>query len=270
MMKRLGGVSIALIALLTVASACFAADPPAANLSAAALPEAKFEPGGPGTSAIGGDLGLSYFIADADYVNSRDPNGQGRDMWKDRDAGMRFAFSAKFRYTWSRHWRWQVSPGFLWTGYKDTAPAPFRTENFPDDSLKGSWLTLVMPVSAQIQWMQRSKTWIYHEGLGPGVYRVWVEQNRKVVKDPQSRKLHSGFYPGATAEFGVERYLKSLSAVSLELTLATHFVFAQRDEQFPLGFNSNVWTSELRFGANYSFNPRAAKKSGTKPAEKKS
>jgi len=153
-----------------------------------------------------------------------------------------------------------VSPGFLWTGYKDHAKAPFETDYFPGDSLKGRYLTLMMPVQAQLQLLQHTKGWLFHEGVGGGVYRVWIEQDRHVVKDPISKRLHTGFYPGVTAEIGGERFLKSLSSVSLEWSAASHLVFAGRDEQFPSGFNSNVWTSELRFGANYWFTPGAPKK----------
>jgi hypothetical protein len=194
---------------------------------------------------------------------SRDGGGKGRDLWGSRDAGVRFAFAANLRYIMSRSWRWQVSPGFLWTGYKDLAPAPFRTAYFPNDSLKGKWLTLVAPVNFQVQLLQRGKTWLIHEGAGPGLYRVWVEQDRHVVKDPISRRLHRGFYPGATAEIGAERFLKTLPLVSLEWSVASHIIFAERTEQFPSGLSSNLWTVEARFGANYHFDPRAIRKSGT-------
>jgi hypothetical protein len=214
-------------------------------------------------ASMGGALGLSRFMADGDYTMSRDGTGTGHDVWSSRDAASRFAFAAPLRYTSTRHWRWQVEAGFLWTGYKDNAKAPFKTAAFPDDSLKSNWLTLMMPIHAQLQFLQHSKSgWQFFEGAGPGVYRVWVEQNRKVVKDPVTKRLHTGFYPGFTGSVGVERYLKSLSAVSLEFNLTSHLVFAQRDEQFPSGFNSNVWTTELRFGANYYFDPKFEKHAG--------
>ena len=120
-----------------------------------------------------------------------------------------------------------------------------------------------MPANVQIQLLQPGKTWVWHEGVGGGLYRVWVEQGRHVVKDPITKRLHSGFYPGFTAELGVERFLKVMPSVSLEWSAASHLVFAERDEQFPSGFNSNLWTVEARFGANYWFNPMAPKKAGT-------
>ncbi len=264
MMKSLRGVSIALFALLTAVSACLPSGALAQSSGSGAASSAdgpKF--GNPGQASFGGSAGLSRFLGDGDYTHARDGGGSGRDLWGTRDAAMRFGFAAHLRYTMSKHWRWQVSPGFTWAGYKKNSPAPFKTAYFPNDSLKDEYLTLVMPVSAQLQWLQRGKNWLFHEGVGGGVYRVWVQQDRHVVKDPLSRRLHRGFYPGVSAEFGAERFLKAMPSVSLEFVAASHLVFAERDEQFPLGFNSNVWTSEIRFGANYHFSPLTAKK---KPA----
>jgi Outer membrane protein beta-barrel domain len=273
MRKCVRGVSIALFALLTVVSVCPAAEKhekkktKAASAKATAVAEAPAATSKPfalpGHASFGGGLGLSRFMADADYVKSRDGGGSGRDLWGTRDAAMRFAFAAQLRYAWSNHFRWQVSPGFLWTGYKDQAVAPFHTDYLPNDSLMGNYLTLMMPAQAQIQLLQHGKTWLVHEGFGGGVYRLWIEQDRHVVKDPITKRLHTGFYPGFTAEIGAERILKAMPSVSLEWTAASHYVFAERDEQFPSGFNSNLWTIEARFGANYWFTPGAPKKTGS-------
>ncbi len=258
------GVSIALVALLTSASACLAANTPAASSQS----DQAGSPTAPGMASLGGGLGISRFQADADYVRVRDGGGTGRNVWGTRDAAMRFAFGANLRYIMSRHFRWQVSPGFLWSGYSGDGKVPFRTAVFPDDSLRKHLLTLMMPVSFQIQLLQHGRSWLWHEGLGPGVYRVWVEQNRRFVKDPVTDKVHRGFYPGGSAEIGAEHFLRNLTAVSLEFSLESHFVFAQRNAQFPSGFNSNLWTLEARFGANYHFNPQQLRKPATKAVPK--
>lgn len=257
-------VSIALVALLTLASACLAADAPAASGPAHPTGESS----APGMASLGGSLGGSGFLADADYTRVRDGGGKGRNLWGTRDAAQRFAFAASLRYVWSKHLRWQVSPGFLWAGYGGDGKVPFRTAAFPNDSLRRDLLSLMMPVSFQVQLLQHGRTWLFHEGLGPGVYRVWVEQNRKLLKDPITKRLHAGYYPGGTAEIGAERFLRALPAVSIEFAAATHFVLAQRDEQFPSGFNSNLWTVEARFGANYYFNPMQLRKPANKAAPK--
>jgi len=294
MMKSLRGVSIALFALLTLAPVCLAADEPtptpAADTTQATTPATTPETpapapvvaptpapaaaaptpppdapkyGIPGQGSLGGSIGLSRFHADADYTHTRDGGGTGRDLWSTRDAAMRFAFASSIRYTWSNRMRWQVSPGFVWTGYKENSRAPFKTAYFPNDSLKDEYLTLVMPITAQVQLLHRTRTWLWHVGAGGGAYRVTVEQGRHVVQDPVTKRLHRGFYPGATAEIGAERFLKSLQSVSLEFTATSHLVFAERDEQFPSGFNSNIWSSEVRFGANYYFDPSANRKPRT-------
>jgi len=204
-------------------------------------------------------MGLATLLADADYTNSPPTDG----VYGDRDVSLRMAFAANFRYTWSKHFRWQVSPGFLWVGYSDKALMPFKTAYFPTDSSKGDVLTLVMPVSFQIQYLYRTRAWLFHGGGGPGVYRVWVEQKRHVVEDPTTHKLHDGFYPGVSGEIGGEHFLKSLPAVSLEFSAASHLIFAQRDEQFVNGWNSNLWSLEVRFGANYYFDPTPPKKASS-------
>ena len=66
-----------------------------------------------------------------------------------------------------------------------TGKVLFENEaNFPADVTKENMLTLVLPVSAQLQYTQKRGAWLYHLGAGPGLYRVWVENRRKVLKDP--------------------------------------------------------------------------------------
>ena len=244
-------VSSATLALLTVASACLAAETGYA----------------PRRGALGGLIGGSWVLADADYSKERDAAGAFGGL----DSRPRFAFAGNFRYVVNNRWRWQVSPGFLWAGYKHESPLPFSDPNFPADKTKEKVLTLVLPVSAQVQVTQRRGPWVYHLGAGPGVYRVWVENRRKVLKDPVSKRLHQGFYPGASAQLGAERFLTSLPSTAVEFSVAGHLVWTERAgrdrklpsilsfgvpddrNQFPSGFNSDLFAVEARVGANYYF-----------------
>jgi hypothetical protein len=208
-------------------------------------------------AAIGAMIGAAGMFADGDYSNARTPSGE----YGDRDAAARFAFAANFRYAFNHWLRWQVSPGFFWVGYDHTSPLPFPDENNPTDTTKEKVLTLVLPVSAQLQWTPRRGPWLYHVGAGPGVYRVWVENRRKVLKDPVTKVNHRGFYPGVSGQIGVERYLKAQPTTAIEFSVAGHWAFADRPEQFPSGFNSALLGVEIRVGANYYFDPaRFAKK----------
>jgi hypothetical protein len=233
-------VSFALLALLTAASVCFAAEPNYA----------------PRKGGIGGGLGLSQFRGQGDYSN---------------DARPRFSFAGNFRYVVSPRFRWQVSPGLMWAAYKKGSPAPFVDINFPDEPLvKNDYLTLLIPASAQLQLVTRHGQWMQHVGAGPGLYRVWVENRRKVLRDPLSLDLHRGVYPGFSVEYGGERFLKNITTTSIELTLSTHYVFARRathfppgmsdDTQFPSGLNSNLWAMDFRIGVNYYFDLVRARK----------
>lgn len=232
MMSRVCRVSVALLASLTLARVCMAAEPYAAT----------------GKGGIGGQIGFSSFKIDRVL---------GSEWFDDYSsaAGARLAFHAHWRYQVTPWLRWQIGTGFTWAGYKEKAVAPLTDPNFPRETTKENYLTLLVPSTAQLHYVLRRGPWIYYGGAGPGVYRVWIENHRKVLKDPVTLRLHRGLYPGGSAEFGVERYFKALPSTSLELAVAGHLALAQRPEQFPSGFESNVMAVEVRFGGNYSFTP---------------
>ena len=246
MIPRVCGVSGALAAMLTVAAVCLAAEPD----------------NGPGKGGIGGMVGGSSFRFDRMLGNS---------WFGDYSGGAlpRFAFKANFRYVVNKWLRWQVSPGLTWTAYKGDEPAPFADPRF-EDRYKGRYLTLLLPVSAEAQYVIRRGWWQYYVGAGPGIYRVWVENRREVVKDPVSLKVHRGIYPGVSGELGVEYFLKQLPSTSIEVSVGGDMAFAVRDDQFISGLNSNVLGVGARVGGNYYFSPGERKKKeselpGTKP-----
>ena len=259
MNSRVRWVGNAACALLTVASACLVAFPAAAadapaDSAAKPVSAPKDEGRGdhPGYGGIGGLIGAGQVIGNGDYS---------------RFGQTRMSFSASWRYTFANSWRWQVSPGFLWTAYtKKSNLAPFQDIHFPTNPYKDDYLTLVIPISTQIQWVMRGPTRMWHFGAGPGLYRVWVENFRKVVVDPGTFKPHRGLYPGASAEIGFEQFSKNLRTTSFEITFDEHYVFAKRDKQFPAGFNDVLWGVGLRAGVNYYFNLRAKPKQRQEPA----
>ena len=257
MNSRVRWVSGAVLTLLTVASACLAAEPPASAVAAdtagaAAKPVAPAPRGDqPGFGGVGAMLGLGYVPGYQDYS---------------KYAQVRMSFSASWRYNISHSWRWQISPGFVWTGYSQHSnPAPFQDPNFPTDPYKDDYLTLILPISAQIQWVHRGRSLMWHAGLGPGAYRVWVENHRKVVPDPVTFDHHKGIYWGGSAEVGFEHFFKALPTTSLEVTLDGHYMDAKRDDQFPSGFNSAALAMGLRAGANYYFSLKPKPKATETP-----
>lgn len=221
MIPSVRSASIVLFAALAVVSPCLAA-----------------EGMGPGRGAIGGQFGGSKFWAEDDYSEG---------------AQSRLAFSGHFRYTVGRHVRWQVSPGFTWTGYSNSVPLVVPDGRFPADVGKHGNLALLLPVTFQLQYLLHVGKWHYHLGAGPGFYRVWVENHRLVLIDPASFVLHRHLHGGFTGEFGVERFLKQLPSTSVEACVATHWVLARRDQDYPTGYNSSIGVTELRIGANYYF-----------------
>src|SRR5262245_41396013 len=199
----------------------------------------------PGRGGIGGQIGGTWIYADGDYSDGAQP---------------RFSFIGHFRYVISRHWGWQVSPYFTWNGYVSHAKAPFVDLNFPaQGNAKEFYITQILGASAQLQWVGGNARQRWHMGLGPGIYRVVVQNHRKVVKDPFSLELHSGMHLGGSAEFGVERFLKKLPNTSLEVTAAWQAAFAKSDARFPSGWNGNPMLAELRLGGNYYYEFRRPK-----------
>ena len=250
MIAKVRAVSLAAVAMLAIAMPCFAQD-------------SEFEQGEavdieighvPGHGGVGGQIGTSNFRPDRML---------GEQWFGDYSDGatMRFSFSGHFRYAFTSWFRVQVGPGLTWSGYNELTPAPFPDPNFASDPLdprtvnKGEYLTLMVPIPLMAQYVFTSGRWLYYGGAGPGLYRVWVENDRKVLKDPGPNRLHRGVYFGGSVMFGVERFFEALPSTSVELSLSGHVAVTERDEQFPAGFNSNVSALEIRIGANYYFTP---------------
>jgi len=249
MIARASWVSTALLAVLAVAP-CLAQDAPTPSPTpaptAAATPPPPRTGATPGRGGLGGLIGGSLFYSDEEYSKGALP---------------RFDFSGQFRYVMSPRFRIQISPGFTWAAYSKTEPPPFTDINNPGDLTKENYLALLVPVSAQLQMTFGKAPWLYHLGGGPGIYRLWVQNHRKVLVDPATFRLHRGVYLGFTLEAGAERFLKALPNTSVEVSAVHHQVMATRDEQFPTGWNSTVGVVGLRAGVNYYFDVNRLKKS---------
>jgi len=230
MFRRVRLASAAALVLLACASAGYAQQPDSLT--------ALHSGARPGRGAIGGQFGSSWILSGGDYATGAQP---------------RLSFEGSFRYVISPHWRWQVSPYFTWNAYRTGTALNQVDPNFPTDVNKDYVLTQMVGGNGQIQVVRGKANWNWHLGAGPALYRVVVQNHRKVLKDDQTYRLHKGAYLGATAEIGVERFLRSLDNTSLEWTLAYQTAFAQRNDQFGSGFNGTPGAVELRFGGHYYF-----------------
>ena len=199
----------------------------------------------PGRGGIGGQIGSSYILSDGDYSEGAQP---------------RLSFIGHFRYVINKHWGWQVSPYFTWNGYVSHVNAPFVDLNFPaGGTSKQFYLTQVLGTAGQVQYYGGKGRRRWHIGAGPSLYRVVIQNKRKVVEDPVSHELHSALHLGASAEFGLERFLKRLPNTSLELTLAGHAAFAKNDTKWVAGWNGQPMLAEIRLGGNYYYDFRRGK-----------
>jgi hypothetical protein len=247
MFSRLRPAIVALVLVLASVSTGFAQQPDSLS--------AKGSAARPGRAAVGAQVGGSWVLAEGDYSDGAQP---------------RFAFEGSYRYIISKGLRWQVSPYFSWNAYRTGTDLPFVDPVFTADGLKkDAVITQLVGANAQLQFVHGSGGTLWHVGVGPSVYRVVVQNHRKVLRDPATDRLHKGAYLGGTAELGVERFLKSLPNTSLEWTIAGQAAWAKRDEQFPSGFNGLVGAAEFRFGAHYYFDFRAPKKTVKAPARKR-
>ncbi len=199
----------------------------------------------PGRGGIGGQVGSSYILSDGDYSDGAQP---------------RMSFTGQFRYVIGKHWGWQVSPYFTWNGYVSHVQAPFVDINFPTQgSSKQFYLTQIVGANGQLQYFGGHGRQRWHLGAGPAIYRVVIQNHRKVIEDPVTHELHSTTHLGATAEFGIERFVKKLPNTSLELTLAGHMAFAKDDTKWASGWNGTPTVAEIRLGGNYYYDFRRGK-----------
>lgn len=228
MIPRVRSAGIALSLVLAAVSPCLAGEGMA-----------------PGRGAIGGQIGGSTFWSAGDYSEG---------------AEARMAFSGHFRYVLNKRLRWQFSPGFTWSGYSASVPMPVPDGHYPDDVTKETNLTLLLPMTFEMQYLIPRGKWHYHVGAGPGLYRVWIENRRIVLIDPISFVEHQKIHPGVTAEVGVERFVKGMASTSVEACVVTHWVFAEDDQDFPSGYSDMLAATELRIGANYYFDMSRLKK----------
>ncbi|HTR97761.1 MAG TPA: hypothetical protein VMH61_07635 [Candidatus Acidoferrales bacterium] len=206
----------------------------------------------PGRAAIGGQIGVPWIFEGGDYAKGAQP---------------RLSFMGSYRYQVTRGLRWQVSPYFAWNAYRTGTRMPFSDPDFPFapgnlkfGRYKDSVLTQIVGANAQLQLTRIRNNWVLHLGAGPSLYRVVVQNERKVIKDPVTFDYHQGAYLGVTAELGLERFMKSLPNTSLEWTIAWQEQYAMRNQQFPSGFNGNPQELEIRFGAHYYYDFKPEKK----------
>ena len=199
----------------------------------------------PGRAGIGGQIGSSFIFAGGDYADGAQP---------------RLSFAGHFRYQADAHWGWQFSPQFTWNGYVSHANAPFEAQNsVPGNRTKQKYLTQIAGLGSQLQYFGGSGDTRWHVGFGPGVYRVVVQNNRKVVMDPVTTELHKSAHLGLGAEFGIERLTKRLANTSLEATVALQTVFAGDDTKYASGWNGTPMLVEIRIGAQHYYDFRRSK-----------
>lgn len=239
MITRVRLASVAFVLLLVSASVSFAQQSDTTSTPRSGkLPK---------HGAIGAQVGSSWIYGGGDYGKGSQP---------------RFSFAGSFRYVASHHWGWQINPYFTWAGYVPSKQTLIPAVTPPPTYVEPDYLAQIAGANGQLMYLKSRGPWTWHIGAGPALYRVVLQNHRKVVKDPVTYKKHQGTYMGATAELGTEYFLKAMPSTSLEWTVAWHSAFAKRDDQFKSGFNDVPQAVEFRFGGHYYFDLVPKKKPG--------
>src|SRR5262245_18339059 len=128
----------------------------------------------PGRGGVGGVLGGTLFVSSEDFSTGALP---------------RFSFDGHWRYQMNTRVRIQVGVAFTWAAYSKDELTPFTDPAFSSETDKEGYLAHLLPVIAHAQWTFGKRPWGYYNGAGPGLYRVMVQHERKVLRDPDPTSL---------------------------------------------------------------------------------
>jgi hypothetical protein len=195
----------------------------------------------PESGSLGGTIGVPFFITDSDMKTGQSP---------------RIMLKYHFGYVMTEKWRFSTRGGYGWVGY-DIVPAPFPLEQCcdnPPDLTKGDQLTSIMPFTATVDYTHTlSDSWMLFAGLGPGLYKLNVMNDRKTVSDPVTFERYKWWSPGVSVEGGAEFFFPTNRNVSLEFMSTYNYILSADEEKLPSGYNGNHSYIDFNFGVNVYF-----------------
>ena len=193
-----------------------------------------------GQGSLGGSLGIPRFLTDSDMSQGQRPRGIGK---------------FHFGYVFSEKLRLSLRGGFGWVGY-NSVPAPFPLQGGSGsiDFTKVDQLTTLAPFTLALDYTIRSSEgWLFYGGLGPGLYRWNILNDRRTVHDPASFERFLAFAPGIEIEVGAEHFVPANRNVGLEFFTTYNYMFSADEERWPSGYNGNHSWFDLNFGVNVYF-----------------
>jgi hypothetical protein len=210
-------------------------------LGVAVVPYSGHAQYGPEKGSLGASVGVPFFLTDSDMKTGQSP---------------RLIFKYHFGYVITEKWRFSTRGGFGWVGY-DAVPAPFPLQQCcgdPPDETKGDQLSIVMPFTFTMNYTHTlNDSWMLFGGLGPGLYNINIQNDRKTVHDPITFQRYKWWAPGIALEGGAEFFFPSNRNVSLEFMSTYNYMFSSDEETYPSGYNGNHSFVDFNFGVNVYF-----------------
>jgi hypothetical protein len=168
-----------------------------------------------------------------------------------------------FQYVINQKWRTSIKFGFGWFGWSDKFNAPFilQAEQVNGDTTKGDQILIMNPFTAVMQYQHPlGKSWLGFAGLGPGVFRVDIQNDGRTIYDPVTHNRYKFGSFGVSGEAGAEYFLPANKNVSLLTMGSVDYLFGGASkEKYPSGYSGKYWFADISIGVNVYFKPLGAK-----------
>lgn len=197
-----------------------------------------------GKGAIGGIVGIPFFLGDADTKNGQSP---------------RILAQGQFQYAFTHQTRVALSAGYGWIGYKAGTPAPYKMFHPGlNDSVQvmDDVLTKFQPISASLlrSFRPQGKGFVPYVGAGVNLTRIEIVNDRRKIKDPETFDSYVNWSPGVQAQGGFEYFVGS-GNVSFDGHGRFAKQFSKDADSFPSGFTGPHTYVTVNFGVNVYFWP---------------
>ncbi len=216
----------------------------AAFVAMVAFASAASAEGTAGKGSLGGIVGVPYFLSDSDTKDGQRPRLLGQ---------------AQFQYAFSERTRLATSFGYGWIGYKDGTPSPYKLIGSAPDSVQvmDDVLTKFQPITVSIlrALKPQGAGWVPYVGAGINLTRIEIVNERRKIKDPETRALYVNWAPGLQAQVGTEHFLGANQAVSFDWHVRYSHLFSKDETKFPSGFTGPHSYVTANFGVNVYFWP---------------
>lgn len=168
-----------------------------------------------------------------------------------------------FQYVINKTWRTSFTFGYGWFGWSDKFNAPFilQAEQVNGDTTKGDQLLIMNPFTAVVHYTHPlSKSWLGFVGVGPGIFRVNIQNDHRTIYDPVTHERFKFGSFGLSGDLGAEYFLPANKNVSLLGMASLDYLFGGASEsKYPSGYSGTYIFMDVNIGVNVYFKPPGAK-----------